>query len=1139
MDSPANSIEKLLSWLTGKKKDFPHAVVQGFKGSFPSLVLSLFKKRTGRMLIIVAPDDQALKVSIECREYLKFSGSGNPSVNLFQARDFLPDSISYSPFSEMERIKTLYRLAGSDADAVIISATGLLEKVVSGEFLQKLAFRMDWAENIKRDDLICRLHNLGYDREFTVEEPGQFSVRGGIIDIFSPLYDLPARLDFFGDTIESLRLFEPMTQRSSAEIEEYTVLPVSDYGVETDPAEKIMTGISSYFMHEAILAVIEPDAVKDDILSFREKINSMQDPVLIQNYSDPEAVLSEIRNADPIYFASGTTPDQLENSLNISFEGQRDIHSLFMQNIPGPASETSPRQQQMKMLAETARILSEDGYTVILMADSEFSCAGIMELLKSEKIPAQKTEGDVIFHVFEKNREFDKGIVNVVTGHVEKGFIFETYLIAVIPESEIAAPFGKKERRTHRIEHRTWDLNKSFVELIKEINAGDFIVHTDYGIGIYQGLVKLKFDEHINDFLHLEYRDSARVYIPVQKMDRIQKYIRTGDETPQLSRLGSRIWEKKKEEASQAAQELAERLLSLYAGRKTREGVAFSAPDGMFREFEASFPYELTSDQEKAIEEVISDMMNSSCMERLICGDVGFGKTEVAIRAAFKAVLDGKQVAILVPTTVLCEQHLMTFRQRFEKYPVTVESLSRLVRAGEQKKIIENLEKGAVDIVIGTHRLLVGDVKFRDLGLLIIDEEHRFGVSQKEKIREMKENVDTIMLSATPIPRTIHMALSGLKDMSIIASPPRDRLAVKTYMTRFNERIIREGILKELSRKGQVFFLHNRVETIEERTAYLSSLVPEAGISYAHGQMKPSKLERIMRSFVSREIDVLVCSSIIESGLDIPSVNTIFIERADQFGLAQLYQIRGRVGRSGEQAYAFFLMPEMDHMTDDAKKRISVLRRFSELSSGFALSMFDMEIRGSGDLLGKKQSGHINDVGYEMYVEMLENAVSKIKNPEKETKVELNPEIKIAADAFFPDDFIEDQHIRLLYYKKLACTRNENDADELRDELMDRFGTLPVPVSNLLKIGKIKQIAKNLLIQSVQIQDRMLHFQFDPSCSISFEDIQNLAEKSGKNFRISGNDTIICESIFPLSGESAVSFAVDTLKEIQACVNNT
>ncbi|MCK4502734.1 MAG: transcription-repair coupling factor, partial [Desulfuromonadales bacterium] len=664
------------------------------------------------------------------------------------------------------------------------------------------------------------------------------------------------------------------------------------------------------------------------------------------------------------------------------------------------------------------------------------------------------------------------------------GFYLADEKLNVISEEEI---FGRRSHRPKKTgRHRARELMTSLAELKKE----DYIVHADHGVGRYLGLTHIKTGTLEGDFLHLQYAGNDKLYLPIERIEKVQKYIGGEGYTPKLDKMGGQGWEKARLKARAAVEELARQLLELYAKRELRQGFAYSPPDQLFREFEATFPHEETIDQQQAIDDILADMQSPKPMDRLICGDVGYGKTEVALRAAVKAVLDGKQVAVLVPTTVLASQHWQSFQQRLTDFPITVEMVSRFRSSAENRTTLENAAVGKIDILIGTHRLLQRDVRFKDLGLVVVDEEQRFGVSHKEKLKQLRAEVDILTLTATPIPRTLHMSMTGMRDLSVIETAPVDRLAIRTYVSRFDDELIRQAIIRELRRGGQVYFVHNRVQTIAAMAEQLRQLVPEAKIAVGHGQMAEKELEQVMLDFIAGKSNLLVASTIIENGLDIPSANTIIVNRADRFGLSQLYQLRGRVGRSDRRAYAYLLIPGEAVLTSDARKRLQVLQELTELGAGFRIASHDLELRGAGDLLGGKQSGPIAAIGFELYTELLEETIDRLRGKEHEERID--PEIRLGLSAFFPENYLPDPNQRLQFYQRMAAVDNDDDLFSLVEELRDRYGEPPVAGEILIGTMRLRILLKKLCVELLEYDGKQLSLLFHSSTSISPELIRKL-----------------------------------------------
>ncbi len=742
-------------------------------------------------------------------------------------------------------------------------------------------------------------------------------------------------------------------------------------------------------------------------------------------------------------------------------------------------------------MAERIRGWTREGFLVHYLCAGEEEMHRMIHLLEDYSLPMARSEAPFFQEILEPRGA--AGRLTLREGKIAEGFSLPGLRIVVVGEEEI---FGKKARRRRPARAREGYFLQSFGEL----NEGDCVVHTDHGIGIYRGLKRLSVGAIENDFLLMEYQAGDRLYIPVHRLDQIQRYIGPDGHDPRIDKLGGTAWETARRRVKKAVEEIAEDLVALYAARDTLKGHAFSAVDRYYEEFSSSFEYEETPDQGRAIEDVNLDMDNEKPMDRLICGDAGFGKTEVAIRAAFRAAMDGKQTAVLVPTTILAEQHYQTFRSRLAKYPVRLETLNRFKSREQQNQVLEKLARGSIDIVVGTHRLLQKDVVFKDLGLVVIDEEQRFGVTHKEKLKKLRTLVDVMTLTATPIPRTLQLSLVGIRDLSIIHTPPVGRLSIKTWVLEFDDEVIRRAILDEMARGGQVFFIHDRVHSIHHMARRIGQVVPEAKIGVAHGQMRPRELEDVMVKFLRKEYDVLICTTIIGSGIDIPTANTIIIDRADRFGLAQLYQIRGRVGRSKEEARAYLLIPPGAMLSPDAQKRLTVIKEFTEPGSGFKIASHDLEIRGAGNLVGMAQSGNISAVGYEMYTQLMERAVRELRG-EKMPEAEIKPEIHLGLAAFIPDSYVPDTHRRLVTYKKLSMAPADEDLLETREEMLDCYGPLPPEVQNLIEVISLRNLMKGLMAEKMEYDGRNMILVIHKSSPIDPLKLIELSRKKWKGMR--------------------------------------
>ncbi|UCC65955.1 MAG: transcription-repair coupling factor, partial [Deltaproteobacteria bacterium] len=919
-------------------------------------------------------------------------------------------------------------------------------------------------EERDRETLVRELISLGYSRVEMVEERGEMSLRGGVMDIYPLDQELPVRIEFFGDQVESIRNFDLETQRSLGQIREAVVTPL------------MVEGEGTLFEYLPSRALVLLDSPLETYREADEYWEQMRRSGREGYFLPPSAVITLIKQR-PRVEMEGWGP-------TVPGKKARPLITLLASSNEDLKREV--RTAGLTVLAREVKEWLKEKWAVYLTAQTPGQGKRLGELLEDFGVRV------VLRDSFPFHPLRDRGILTIVVGGLKAGFRLPSEGLAVVTEEEI---FGLKRRvgRGKRAQPTPF----SDFEALK---PREFVVHVDYGIGIYQGLVRLEGEGVENDYLLIEYEDGDRLYVPVDRLNLVHKYSGTGERSPRLDKLGGISWDRTKKKVKRAVEQVAKELLEIYAVRKAFRGFAFSPRDAYFKEFEAAFEYEETPDQGDAIEGVMEDMEQPKPMDRLICGDVGYGKTEVAVRAAFKGVLDNKQVAVLVPTTVLAQQHYLTFTSRLKDYPVIVESLSRFKPPSKQREIVEQLREGKIDIIIGTHRLLQDDVSFRDLGLLIIDEEHRFGVSHKERLKEMRKLVDCVTLTATPIPRTLQMSLLGIRDLSLINTPPPNRQAIRTSIVNFDQEAIREAIFKEVARGGQVFFVHNRVQDIEGLASMLRGLVPEVRLAVAHGQMRERALEEVMLRFVGGEIDLLVCTSIIESGLDIPNANTIIINHAERFGLADVYQLRGRVGRSAQRAFAHLIIPPLPQLSREAIKRLRAIQELSELGSGFRLAMRDLEIRGAGNLLGHVQSGHIAAVGFELYSSLLEKGIRELKG--EEVKEQVTPEIRLPIEAFIPVEYVADDNQRLMFYKRLSVLDEEEGIEEIKAELQDRFGRLPPPLLNLLEVIRLKIWLGKFSVQRFELRDNTAVLTFSPEGIVSPEKVVDLIERGDGRYRL-------------------------------------
>ncbi|MGH7313187.1 MAG: transcription-repair coupling factor [Candidatus Rokuibacteriota bacterium] len=940
--------------------------------------------------------------------------------------------------ADAERALICRRLLSGEPLVVVATRAALAVPLPSPSAFGAATLRLSVGDSLDRELLLEALASAGYERVDTVVEVGQWSLRGGIVDTFAPTHPAPVRLEFFGDEIESIRLFDPTSQRSQAALDELVVLPLEVL------AEEALSGAADLLAYLPATAAVVVDS-----------------PRLL------DEVAEEAPDQPPL--GERLAPRQrLELELVTGTSGP-----------PGFALETHALGRYSGRFAQLAEEISgwrREGFRVRLVAADARQAEHLRQILREHGLEA----GDA------PDLATADGLA-VVVGECSSGFAIPALGLIVLTEAEM---FGARRRTLRRPKYQRGSPITAFTDLA----VGDLVVHDDHGIGRYLGLRTMHVGDRDGDFLLLEYAEGNQLYLPVERLDLISKYLGGDATAARLDRLGGASWQRVKESVRAALREMAEELLKLYARRAVAEGHAFAADTAWQREFEAAFRFEETADQLRAIADVKQDMEAGQPMDRLVAGDVGYGKTEVALRAAFKTVADGMQVAVLVPTTVLAQQHWATFAERFAAFPVRVELLSRFRSPAEQKAVVDGLRAGTVDVVIGTHRLLSQDVSFKSLGLLILDEEHRFGVAHKERLKQFRAAVDVLALTATPIPRTLYMSLSGVRDMSVIETPPLDRLPVETMIRRFHKAVIREAVERELRRGGQVFFVHNRVQSLPSMARLLGELVPDARLVMAHGQMRERELEAAMVKFVSGQADVLVSTAIIESGLDIPTSNTIIVNRADRFGLAQLYQLRGRVGRERQQAFCYLLIPADGRVDEQAQRRLRVLQELTELGSGFKLALRDLEIRGAGNLLGAQQHGHIAAVGFDLYSKLLAEAVRELKG--EPTVAIVEPVVSVNVEGFLPEDYVSEVNQRLALYKRLAGAHTEGEVADLGAELADRFGPLPAPAEQLLDIVRIRVAARALDVERIEAGEGRALVTFAPSTSLDPQRLVGAIQRS-------------------------------------------
>ena len=1014
-----------------------------------------------------------------------------------------------------ERGRVLFSLLKGEEGVIVSSVKALMQKVLAPVDLKESVFSLSVGEEVDRDRLINFLHEGGYTSARIVEERGDFSVRGAIIDLYTPFYEEPLRLEFDGDRLESIRRFETETQRSLPQgmMENAILLPARD--IPRDSSVQPLKTLLDYLKGNEIIFIEEGEEAEKEARAFSRLVEEHYEKALLKKRSVPSpetAYLSDekvslcLERFQTVTLQGGPlAPPSCQQVFSFEMETnenlQREMKAVLSARTGFP--ETSPFSILLKNLHDW----QEKGRGVIIVSHTPGQAERLKDLLSQYGVEAQLEKAKRFRNALNQSKE---GLVLLV-GSLSSGFQNPREGWVILTEEEI---FGQRRRlpegkvRTS-LPTTSWQRGSPTLSSYCELREDDFIVHIDCGIGRYRGLRHLKIWGVSNDYLLLEYQDGDKLYLPVDRLNLIQRYIGGDGRSPRLDKLGSHSWQRAKKRAKAAVSEMVKELLDLYAARQVFEGFKFPPLDQFYKEFEATFEYEETPDQMQAIDEVMKDMGNPKPMDRLICGDVGYGKTEVAIRAAYRAVMNGKQIAILVPTTVLAQQHYRTFCERFKIYPVVIEVLSRFKSPREQKEVLQRLKEGKVDIVIGTHRLLQKDVSFRDLGLVVIDEEHRFGVSHKEKLKQMRKLVDVITLTATPIPRTLQMAVSGIRDLSLIQTPPENRLSIRTFVIRYDDEVIREAIQREFDRGGQVFVVHHRVQNIHTIANHLKRLIPEASLAIAHGQMRERELEKVMLQFVRKEVNLLVCTSIIESGLDIPTANTILINHAERFGLADLYQIRGRVGRGSHQAYAYLIIPGDLILSKDAMRRLRAIQELSELGSGFKLAIQDLEIRGAGNLLGPSQSGTITAVGFELYTQMMEKTVRELKG--EEVVEEITPEIHFHLPAFIPEAYVEDPGERLRFYRRLSLSRSEGEVEIIREELIDRFGKIPKEVDHLLEVIKVKILLTRLSIKKFEETPSQFVLTFDESTRVSPQRVVDFVHRGEGKYRFTPDSKLVIE----------------------------
>ena len=1128
--SAFDRVRRHLGLATGRRR------VSGLTATARALYIPLFARAAKEPVIVVVPDNKAAEaLELALRSGCELTGAIDPKrVLRLPAHDVLPfENLSPHPDIQEQRAAVLWKFVTGAASIVVVPVESVALRLFPRSYYTGLALRLERGEEVDIGMLIDHLVSVGYTQVDLVEMPGQFARRGGILDVYSPEADRPIRVDFFGDEIESMRKFDPETQRSSTALDEALLLPLA----EIPASEKLLAAVHARLSRkriedaddeeESIAELAEAQGVtifpgweffaavagaETHLLKLLPRCSLfVEEPAMVRNQierwwnkveqrHDRSGIGSLIRPED-IYLRPEILQAMLQShpGLDLDQLGAVDVidDDTTLGEIEFATRPTLRFHGSIPSFIEQIRNLVSQEQRILLAAPNQPEVERLATVLREYQLPYRL--GSRNPHVGSENL-YDE------TSHLAGDM-----RVPVIVRAQIASGVSVPDRNfilfgandlsdeadvTARLEPRK-SKTAAFVSDFRDLTIGDYVVHVEHGIGRYVGLKEIEQDGLTVEFMVLEFAEQARLYVPLTRLDLIQKY-RSTDAGPQpvLNKLGSQQWTKTRARVKKAMEDMADELLKLYAERQAAKGFAFNVDNEFQLEFEEAFDYTETDDQLNAIADIKRDMESTRPMDRLLCGDVGYGKTEVAMRAAFKSVQDGKQVAVLTPTTILAFQHFETFKKRFSQFPINIEMISRFRTLKEQKEILERTEQGKVDILVGTHRLLSQDIKFLDLGLLIVDEEQRFGVRHKERLKQMRRAIDVLAMSATPIPRTLHMSLIGLRDMSVIETPPKDRMAIQTVVAKFDEKLVRSAIELEMERGGQVYFVHNRVESIYELASKIHELVPAARVTVGHGQMSEGELEKVMLAFVHGEYDVLVATSIIENGLDISRANTILINRADRHGLSELYQLRGRVGRSNRRAYAYLLIPPEQELTDIARRRLAALKEFSDLGAGFKIAALDLELRGAGNMLGGQQSGHIEAVGFEMYTTMLEQAVKELKGESDEERASTQLNLGIALR--IEENYVPEENQRLRLYKKIAGAASEQALDDVRAELQDRYGPLPDHTVHLLEAGRLRIACERVGVAQLDRKRDLLHLRFTEKAAVDPERLMRLVARNAR-----------------------------------------
>jgi transcription-repair coupling factor (superfamily II helicase) len=1128
-------VRRHLSLARGRRR------VSGLTATARALSIPLFAHAAQAPVVVLVADNKAAEsLELMLSAAAELTGAVEPRRILrLPAHDVLPfEGISPHPDVQEQRASVLWKIATHRASIVVAPVEAACMRLFDGPYYAGLAQQLRRGEEVDIEMLLDHLRSIGYTQMDIVEMPGQFTRRGGILDVYSPEMDRPVRIDFFGDEIESIRKFEPESQRSSTPLDEALLLPLT----ETPVSEKLLAAVHARLSRSRMEASGDDDAT--DLVTravaaggvtvfpgweffapvagadrtlfdlFHQPQIFVEEPAMLQNQAErwwnkveqrhERAGIGGLITAADIYLNPWELQGKIATLPGIELD-QLGAVDVLDEDVNAPAEISFPSRPTLRFhgsipaFVEQIKSLGAQEHRTIIAAPNQGEVERLANLLREYGLAyrlGSRTQHTGSETIYDESSYLggDMRTPIIVRTAIANGVSFPDARLVIIGANDLSDDADVAARP---MPTRAKSKTAAFVSDFRDLTVGDYVVHVEHGIGRYHGLKEIQQDGLNVEFMVLEFADAARLYVPLTRLDLIQKYRSTdAGPAPVLNKLGSQQWAKTKARVKKAMADMADELLKLYAQRRAAEGHPFPPDNEFQREFEDAFDYNETDDQLSAIADIKRDMESNMPMDRLLCGDVGYGKTEVAMRAAFKAVQDGKQVAVLTPTTVLSFQHYETFRRRFSQFPINIEMISRFRTPKEQKVILEKLEAGQIDILIGTHRLLSKDLKFQDIGLLVVDEEQRFGVRHKERLKQLRQQIDVLSMSATPIPRTLHMSLVGLRDMSVIETPPKDRMAIQTVVAKFDEKLIRTAVELELERGGQVYFVHNRVETIYELAAKIQELVPQSRVVVGHGQMGEADLEKTLLAFMNHEYDVFVATTIIENGIDIPLANTIIVNRADRHGLSELYQLRGRVGRSNRRAYAYLLIPPEQELTDVARRRLAALKEFSDLGAGFKIAALDLELRGAGNMLGGEQSGHIEAVGFEMYTSMLEEAVSKLKGEEKREHVttQLNLGISLRID----ESYILEENQRLRVYKKIAGAADEATLADVRAELEDRYGALPESVLHLLDAATLRLTSERLGVQQIDRKRDQLHIRFSEKAEVDPGRLMKLVARNAK-----------------------------------------